>query len=379
MIGQMELCQQDGVSFLRFPAFSQLGFVKDAFSTRLGGVSEGEYASMNLAFGRGDDPERVRENYRRFSRAVGFDENKLVSSAQDHHTQIRRVGAAQAGVGIFKPQDAPGIDGLITNEPGVTLVTHYADCVPLYFVDPVNRAIGLGHAGWRGTVAEMAQHMVEAMEQAFGSVPDDLVAAIGPSIGPCCYEVDTPVIEKVKALSYVPVERVLRPVSEEKAMLNLWELNRQIMLKAGIRPEHITVAEYAPAATMIYCFPIVRPRGIAADCVPFCKSRRRRYEGGNRILPPVSQTMRRPPDRNRRTRFLRHGSPASGGPGRATPVGGTVYQRRKGVRYDFLFRLLAGVRVLPKYPHQYPTPHWKTGDGPTTATYHGRFGGTGSP
>lgn len=243
MIGHMELCRQNEVAFLRFPAFSQLGFVKDAFSTRLGGVSEGEYTSMNLAFGRGDDPEHVRENYRRFSRAVGFDENRLVSSAQDHHTRIRRVGKAQAGVGIFKPQDAPGIDGLITDEPGVTLVTHYADCVPLYFVDPINRVIGLGHAGWRGTVAEMAQHMVEAMQQAFGSAPKDLVAAIGPSIGPCCYEVDTPVIEKVKALSYVPVEQVLHPVSEEKAMLNLWELNRQIMIKAGIRPDHITVAE----------------------------------------------------------------------------------------------------------------------------------------
>ena len=242
MVGKMEQRENGGVPFLVFPALRKLGFVRDAFSTRLGGVSCGDYASMNLSFGRGDPDENVRENYRRFSRAVGFDENRLVSSSQDHHTRIRRVTVQQAGVGIFRPQDQSSVDRLVTDEPGLTLVTHYADCVPLYFVDPVHRAIGLAHAGWRGTVAEMGRCMVEKMTAEFGSDPAELVTAIGPSIGACCYEVDTPVIEKVRALSYIPMECVLQPVSKEKAMLDLWEVNRRVLLHAGVRAENILIS-----------------------------------------------------------------------------------------------------------------------------------------
>ena len=155
-IGQMQLVEQQGVSFLTFPQLARFPWLNQAFSTRLGGVSPGEVSSMNLNFNRGDLDENVLENYRRFCRAAGFEFDSLVASAQDHHTEIRRVTAEQAGVGSWKPRDRQSVDGLITDEPGVTLVTYYADCVPLYFVDPVHRAIGLAHAGWRGTVAGMA-------------------------------------------------------------------------------------------------------------------------------------------------------------------------------------------------------------------------------
>ncbi len=242
-IGNMTLRERGGAAFLTFPQLEALGFVRHSFSTRLGGVSQGEFAAMNLCFRRGDPDENVLENYRIFCGAVGYDLHRLAASAQDHHTVVRRVTSAQAGVGILRPRDMEGVDGLITDEPGMVLVTYHADCTPLYLVDPVRRAIGLSHAGWRGTVAEMGRRTVEAMTAAFGSDPKDLLAAIGPSIGPCCYEVDGPVMEAVRRLAYVPQAAVLQPRGNGKAMLDLWELNRRVLAEAGVPEERITVGK----------------------------------------------------------------------------------------------------------------------------------------
>ncbi len=238
-IGNMHLQEQSGVTFLTFPCYEELDFICHSFSTKLGGVSENEFASMNLSFNRGDPDENVLENYRRFCKAVGYDFNKLVASAQDHHTVVRRVTSNEAGVGITKPRDLQSVDGLITNEPGVVLVTYYADCTPLYFVDPVKKAIGLSHAGWRGTVAEMGRHTVEAMVREFGTDPKDIIAAIGPSIGQCCYEVDDPVVNAIRKLPYIPEEAVLEPKDNGRFQLNLWELNKRIIAHAGVPEEQI--------------------------------------------------------------------------------------------------------------------------------------------
>ena len=240
-IGNMLYQEQNGVGMLTFADWEQLSFVNAAFSTRKGGVSEREFSSMNLAFGRGDPDEHVLENYRRFCAAAGFSYEMLVSSAQVHDTVIRRVGSANAGCGVWNPQEAPGTDGLVTDEPGVVLVTHYADCVPLYFADPEHRCIGLAHAGWRGTVAEMGRKMVEKMQAEFGTRPEALYAAIGPSIGSCCYEVDTPVAEQFSALPDVPEAAILNPQGAGKYRLNLWECNRRILENAGIPANQITV------------------------------------------------------------------------------------------------------------------------------------------
>ncbi len=237
----MRLRENEGVSYLEFPELAALPWLNHAFSTRLGGVSQGEFSSMNLNFNRGDPDGNVLQNYHRFCRAAGFSYDGLVAAAQDHHTEIRCVTRKEAGVGIWKPRDRESVDGLLTQEPGVTLVTYYADCVPLYFVDPVNRAIGLAHAGWRGTVAEMGARMVAAMQEQFGSDPAQLLAAIGPSIGACCYEVDAPVIERVAALPGIPSSACLRDLGNGKAMLDLWELNRQILRRAGIPEQRIFV------------------------------------------------------------------------------------------------------------------------------------------
>lgn len=237
----MTLHENKGVSYLTFPAFEQYPFIRHAFSTRLGGVSQNEFASMDLSFHRGDSDENVLENYRRFCAAVGFDFNTLVASSQDHHTVIRRVGREHAGIGIWRPKDMQSVDGLITNEPNVTLVTYYADCVPLYFLDPVKRAVGLAHAGWRGTVARIGEKTVERMREEFGSNPEDIIAAIGPSIGPCCYEVDEPVERQFAQLTDLAPMDFITEMPNGKFMLNLWEVNRRVIQHAGVPEQNITV------------------------------------------------------------------------------------------------------------------------------------------
>ena len=240
-VGNMELSLPQGVGVLRFPAWEGLSFVNHAFTTRIGGVSEQEFAAMNLGFNRGDDPERVAENYRRFCEAAGFETESLVCGAQDHHINIRRVGKDQRGIGIWREKDRDSIDGLCTDDPSVTLVIYCADCVPLYFADPEHKAIGLAHAGWRGTAAGMAKAMVERMAQEFGSDPAQLQVAIGPSIGKGCFEVDEPVAVEFQKLPQW--EKFVSGPEREKYHVDLWECNRQFLLSAGVLPEHITVGQ----------------------------------------------------------------------------------------------------------------------------------------
>lgn len=238
----MKFYEHGGVAYLTFPAFEKYGFVRHAFSTRIGGVSENEFASMNLNFGRGDREENVTENFHRFCSAAGFDYSTLVASSQDHGTFIRRVGAENRGTGIWKPKDIKSVDGLVTDDPDVTLVTYYADCVPLFFLDPVKRAIGLAHAGWRGTVAGIGAKMAETMERKFGSRPEDLVAAVGPSIGPCCFEVDAPVYGEFSKLTQLNPQEFIVQNGGGKYHIDLWEANRRILIHAGIPREQIAVA-----------------------------------------------------------------------------------------------------------------------------------------
>ena len=170
-----------GVTFLTFPILEEAG-VRHGFSTRLGGVSLGELASMNLSFSRGDDPEKVMENHRRFAAAVEYSIENLVFSDQVHETEIRRVHSSDRGKGILRESDLKGVDGLITNDPDVVLITFFADCVPLFFYDAGHGAVGAVHSGWRGTVGRIGEKAVLAMKKEFGTEPDDLLAVIGPSI-----------------------------------------------------------------------------------------------------------------------------------------------------------------------------------------------------
>ena len=174
------------LEYLTFPSFEQTGLVRHLITTRLGGVSQGDHASMNLSFTRGDQEENVRENYRRIGKVLGCSLDNMTASRQTHTTNIRRVTGDDRGKGVSRPLDYEQVDGLMTDEPGIALVTYYADCVPLLFVDPIHRAIGSAHSGWRGTVGRMGECMVRAMGEAFGTGPEELQAAIGPSICQDC-------------------------------------------------------------------------------------------------------------------------------------------------------------------------------------------------
>ena len=192
------LVTEKGAPFLTFPVLNQIPYIRHGFSTRLGGVSKGIYESMNLGFSNGDDPNLVLENYKRISESIGFDLGSVVTSDQVHNTEIRLVTGQDKGKGVIRKRDYSGIDGLITKETGITLATYYADCVPLFFIDTKNHAIGLSHSGWRGTVKRMGKATINAMEKHFGSKPEDMITLIGPSICKDCYEVS----KDVRCISY---------------------------------------------------------------------------------------------------------------------------------------------------------------------------------
>lgn len=235
--------EADGeVPYLEYPMLRDTGIVKHGFSTRLGGVSGGYYESLNLSFDRGDDPEAVRENFRRIGEAIGVQVEDMVMSKQTHTTNVRVVTEEDRGKGIVRDRDYTDIDGLITNVRGICLVTSYADCVPLYFVDLVRKAIGLSHSGWRGTVGKIGKKTVELMTESFGSDPADILACVGPSICSDCYEVSQDVIDKVKEVFDEALwESLFYEKGNGKYQLDLWKTNEEVFQEAGILPEHIAV------------------------------------------------------------------------------------------------------------------------------------------
>lgn len=226
---------------LQFPLLSETGIVKNAFTTREGGVSEGIFESLNLSFTRGDDPDAVRENYRRVASAFGKEVTDIVCSDQTHTTNVRRVDRSCGGYGVTKERPYTDVDGLVTNEPGLILATFYADCVPLYFVDPVHKAIGLSHSGWRGTVARMGKATLDKMKAEFGTNPADVYAAIGPSICQDCYEVSEDVADAFKEAFAGHEEEILLDKGNGKYQLDLWNANEIVMLDAGIKKEHLAI------------------------------------------------------------------------------------------------------------------------------------------
>jgi YfiH family protein len=231
----------DGVRIYTIPAFTATRLVKHGFSTRLGGVSTGECATLNLGYKRKDKLEAVTENFRRFCRATDIPADNMVFTDQVHGDVVRAVGREDKGKGFVRTSDIYGTDGFVTNEPGIALVTFYADCVPLFFLDPVNKAIGLSHSGWRGTVAQIGKKTVTLMGERFGTRPVDCLVGIGPSIGSCCFEVDRPVADAFWRTFPAHRERLIRQRGK-KYDIDLWEANRAQLLEAGIPEKNITIA-----------------------------------------------------------------------------------------------------------------------------------------
>ena len=226
----------DGVPFLSYPMLEETGIVHHGFSTKLGGVSKGCWATMNISTTRGDDPEDVEENQRRIARAIGVKPEDMTFTNQTHTTNVAVVRAEDKGRRFMET------DGMITNVPGICLVTFYADCVPLYFVDPVKKAIGLSHSGWRGTVGKIGKVTVELMQKTYGSDPKDILAAIGPSICQDCYEVSEDVIVKFqKSFEEKYWPELFYQKENGKYQLNLWKANELVFEEAGILKKHIAV------------------------------------------------------------------------------------------------------------------------------------------
>lgn len=208
-----------------------------AFTTRSGGISEGDLSSLNLGFNRGDQEENVIENYKRVCNALEVNFNSLVLSKQVHELEIAKVTAADKGNGIIEPNKWESKDGIYTSEKGVTLVTHYADCVPLFFYAPKYGMIGMAHAGWRGTLGEIGKKMIELWKKE-GISAEDIQVAIGPSIGPCCFEVDSEVAKKFSDKFENP-SFIQKHTQDDKYHIDLWACNERILQEAGILKENI--------------------------------------------------------------------------------------------------------------------------------------------
>ena len=207
--------------------------VSHCFSTRRGGVSEGYLSSLNLGAHRGDKPANVLENYRILGRALGFSVRDTVFARQVHGNVVRRVTKENAGEGLFFPVPTD-CDGLVTDTPGLVLTVFTADCTPILFEDPVTGAVGACHAGWRGTVADIAGKTVEAMTREFGSRPEDLRAAIGPNLGMCCFETDADVPQAVIALLGEQAAAPFIRTVEEKFRVDLKGVNEFLLRRAGV-------------------------------------------------------------------------------------------------------------------------------------------------
>jgi hypothetical protein len=239
---------------LKFPILDETGLVEHCFTTRYGGVSEGEFSSLNLSYTRGDDKAAVDENFRRLANAIGVTVNDFVFSDQTHTTNVLRVGKEDRGSGIMRPRPYHDVDGLITDEPQVVLATFFADCVPLYFVDVKRKAIGMSHSGWRGTVGRMGAKTLEAMAREFGTDPADVVAAVGPSICRDCYEISDDVAKVFMETFPAQHHAFLEEKGGGKYQLDLWKCNELILLDAGILPEHLAVTDICTCCNPTHLF-----------------------------------------------------------------------------------------------------------------------------
>ncbi len=222
------------------------GLVSHCFTTRTGGVSSPPHNSLNLALHVDDSPDNVISNRRLIFNSLGLSQKDMVCAEQVHGSSVAVVKADDVGRGADSFQSSiPGVDALITNEPGPVLALFYADCVPVFIVDPVNCAIGLAHAGWKGTALGVAGEAISKMREIYGSDPAECIAAIGPSIGRCCYNVSADVAEKV--LAAAGDDRIAARVHHERITLDLKLANWFILRNCGLKEANIALSSLCTA------------------------------------------------------------------------------------------------------------------------------------
>lgn len=222
-------------SYLCVDKLSEYGII-NGFTRRMGGVSRGKIDGFNFGFRVGDDPNAVLENYRLLAGDLGFDVERTGCARQQHTDNIRIVTENDCGKGVIEvDSDIRDTDGLITNIPNIPLIVFTADCVPLLFYDPIRRVIAAVHAGWRGTAQKIGKKAIEMMRSEFGSDPGDIIAAVGPSIGPCCFEVGSDTAEAFE-------HKYRIPKATGKFHVDLWAVNRDDLLNIGLRAENIFIS-----------------------------------------------------------------------------------------------------------------------------------------
>lgn len=236
-VSELQRIEDGGVVYYQFAHLTGWPGLRHAVFTRRGGISRPPFESLNLGHTVGDDPAAVELNHRRVYRALGVEPHAVVTAWLVHGREVAVVDASHGG------QVIPRTDGLITRTPGVTLFQRFADCLPILLFDPVRRAVGIAHAGWRGTLQGVAQRMVAAMGAAFGSRPEDLIAGLGPGIGPCCYEVGDDVVRAVRK-TFERSEALL-PRIDGSVHFALPAANAQQLAELGVRT--IEVADLCTA------------------------------------------------------------------------------------------------------------------------------------
>lgn len=231
-IKEFNLNEIDGMRYYTVPSFEETRLVNHVFTTR----------DINLGFNTIDNDEKIKNNFKAVCKVLESSLEDSVLSNQTHKTDIRIVTSEDKGKGLIKPRDYDDVDGLVTNQSGITLFTFYADCVPMFFLDKKKKVVGVAHGGWKGTVGRIAGNMIDTMTREYGSNPKDILVAIGPSISDCCFEVNKDVYDKFKAV-FKNIEEIAKPICDSKWNIDLKKANRIILEEKDIPLENITISK----------------------------------------------------------------------------------------------------------------------------------------
>ena len=234
----------NSISTWLFSNLLKYGNIHHFISGRIGGTSSPPYDSLNLGFHVGDDPREVLGNRRVLASALGISLNDFVFAQQIHDSRIKVVTTDERGNGAIRQETAlEATDALVTHTHDICIILLVGDCVPVLFFDPNKNVIGVAHAGWRGTVRMIARNTVRVFQERFGCSPEDIVVGIGPSIGPCCYEVGPEVIDEVESVHCSGKGLIETRTHEGRGHLNLWEANKIQLMEAGVPEGNIETAE----------------------------------------------------------------------------------------------------------------------------------------
>lgn len=239
---KFEIHNKDGLIYLTIPTFDETKLVKHCFTTRQGGVSQGIYNNLNTSLIKNDVRENVLENLDRICSAIEIDCNKLVFSQQTHGDTVRVVTLDDIGKGITVESDIKEVDALITNVPGVPMITFYADCVPVFILDPVKKAVGLAHSGWKGTTLKIAAKTIQKMAEVYGTNPEDCLVGIGPSIEMKCFEIKEDTAELFKK-SFNNWEVFMHKKDEMHYTADLWLAIKLMLIEIGVQEKNITISD----------------------------------------------------------------------------------------------------------------------------------------